>query len=56
MKLKSELRSNIDRRDFLKTGAAVATASLLPRVGSAGISGSIGAPIDRSALAIGNKA
>jgi hypothetical protein len=46
VKLKLGLRPNIDRRDFLKTGAAVATAGLLPRVGSASLSGSI----DRSAL------
>ena len=39
-------QSEIDRRDFLKTGAALATASLFPRVGSASITGSI----DRSAL------
>jgi len=46
VKLKLGLRPNIDRRDFLRTGAAVATAGLLPRVGSASLSGSI----DRSAL------
>jgi protein-glucosylgalactosylhydroxylysine glucosidase len=52
MKSKSDLSSNpklpsnLDRRDFLKAGAAVATASLLPRVGSPSLSGSI----DRSAL------
>ncbi|MDR3752424.1 MAG: twin-arginine translocation signal domain-containing protein [Terracidiphilus sp.] len=41
-----KLQSDIDRRDFLKTGAAVATASLLPSISSASLSGSI----DRLAL------
>jgi TAT (twin-arginine translocation) pathway-exported protein len=41
-----KLQSEIDRRDFLKTGAAVAAAGLLPTVSSASLSGSI----DRSAL------
>ncbi len=41
-----KLQSEIDRRDFLKASAAVATASLLPAVSSASLSGSI----DRSAL------
>jgi len=41
-----KLQSEMDRRDFLKTGAALATASFFPQVSSASLSGSI----DRSAL------
>lgn len=41
-----KLQSEMDRRDFLKTGAAAATASLLPKVSAASLSGSI----DREAL------
>jgi hypothetical protein len=41
-----KLQSELDRRDFLKTGAALATASFFPQVSSGSLSGSI----DRSAL------
>ncbi|MGD1106479.1 MAG: hypothetical protein ABR865_05500 [Terracidiphilus sp.] len=41
-----KLQSEMDRRDFLKTGAALATASFFPQVSSGSLSGSI----DRSAL------
>lgn len=41
-----KLQGEMDRRDFLKTGAVLATAGIFPRIGSASFTGSI----DRQAL------